>query len=496
MVVPLRLRRSIVMAKKKKSKLKRKSRDAGDLPLDGKVMDLDRAKAHRNAAEGAVGAAGSSGARVFSGVAPQEGPAGASIGKAVWRPGVDAMQDGEELTHDPSAYTTLHSVNVEWPCLSFDVLRDPYGMHRTKFPHKMYLACGSQAARAQDNRLYIVKASDVQRTYAGKAPGARDENAMDDSDDEEDYDDPTIEFKAIRHPGGVNRLRAMPQAPNVIATLSENKMAYIWDARQELSALDRPSDSAGPGAASAVVDAKPLASFSGHASEGYALDWSPTVAGRLLTGDCTKFIYLWERKQGAGWSVDKTPFVGHSNSVEDLQWSPIEKTVFASCSVDKTVRIWDSRTRGKSMLFVAAHHNDVNVISWNRKKRHLLLSGSDDTTFKVWDLRKFKSSQPVGHFCYHSAPITSIEWHPEEDAMLGVASADDQLTIWDLALEADVEGAPQGADVNVDDIPPQLLFVHQGQKNIKELHFHPQIPGLVVSTAESGLNIFKPSNLA
>ena len=65
--------------------------------------------------------------------------------------------------------------------------------------------------------------------------------------------------------------------------------------------------------------------------------------------------------------------------------------MFASCSVDKTVKIWDTRKRGGAALSVQAHTTDVNVISWNRITPHLMVSGADDGTFSVWDLRNFQS---------------------------------------------------------------------------------------------------------
>ena len=100
----------------------------------------------------------------------------------------------------------------------------------------------------------------------------------------------------------------------------------------------------------------------------------------------------------------------------------------------------------------------------------------------------------VGDFNYLNAPITSVEWSPHDSSVLAVSS-DEQLTIWDLSLEADAAN-------EIQDVPPQLLFVHavsmqeeyyeQGQTAIKELHFHPQIPDMVVSTAQDGFNCFIP----
>lgn len=102
---------------------------------------------------------------------------------------------------------------------------------------------------------------------------------------------------------------------------------------------------------------------------------------------------------------------------------------------------------------------------------YLLASGSDSGEFSVWDLRSWSSTSPTAKpapaasFKWHNAPITSLEWHPADSSMLAVSGADDQITLWDLALETDAEeqGPQRVETLNGQEIiiPPQLLFIHQ-----------------------------------
>lgn len=129
-------------------------------------------------------------------------------GGRMWRAS-DGMGSGEALDYDSSAYQMLHRMHTEWPCLSFGVVRDALGATRTKFPLTCFMVAGTQAERSEQNALLCMKLSKLCKT---KHDGASDDDDSDDSDSDDEDGDPMIESQALKHPGGVNRLKLMPQA--------------------------------------------------------------------------------------------------------------------------------------------------------------------------------------------------------------------------------------------------------------------------------------------
>ncbi|EDV38198.2 uncharacterized protein Dana_GF13839 [Drosophila ananassae] len=411
--------------------------------------------------------------------------------REVYLPG-KTLADDEELVCDESAYLMLHQASTGAPCLSFDIIPDELGESRESFPLTAYVVAGTQAAHNHTNNLIVMKLSNLQKTQDDEDEEDELEDDQDDVVDSVELKKPHMSCALIKHQGCVNRVRARRLGNTVYAaSWSELGKVNIWNLTQAMQAVEDEQ-------LAKQFDqnaTRPVYSFNGHREEGYAVDWSPIAEGVLATGDCRRDIHIWSPLEGGTWKVDQRPLVGHKNSVEDLQWSPSERSVLASCSVDKSIRIWDCRAAPQKACMLTcqdAHESDINVISWNRSDP-FIVSGGDDGYLHIWDLRQFKSQKPIATFKHHTSHITTVEWSPREATVLASGGEDDQIALWDLAVEKDLDQTQDSAqnEDEINNLPPQLLFIHQGQKEIKELHWHPQLPGVLLSTAHSGFNIFR-----
>jgi ribosome assembly protein RRB1 len=330
--------------------------------------------------------------------------------KEPYIPGVSrALTADEILEPDYSVYLALHQLSYTWPCLSFDVLRDDLGWERNKFPHTAWVVAGTQAAQdvgsagmgKPKDEVVVMKWGGLSRTRGEESDDEDEEN-----EDADEYDeDAHLEFLSIPHTGGVNRIRAqrqpnstgLPPAPGTpyhVATMADTGKVHIFDVRPMVDQLASPSTAL----PRTDKSKRPIHTITNHGrTEGFALDWSPASSSstdlRLLSGDIASNIYH-TALTPTGFSTQPKPFLSHTSSIEDLQWSPSESTVFASCSADRSVRVWDVRVKNRKSVtgIVAAHDEDVNVISWNTGVEYLLCSGGDEGGIKVWDLRNLKGA--------------------------------------------------------------------------------------------------------
>lgn len=83
---------------------------------------------------------------------------------ATFIPGTHALGKDEILEADDSVYLMRHSMAGNWPCLSFDVLRDNLGDERQRYPATAYLVAGTQADTAKKNEVVVYKLSSLHRT--------------------------------------------------------------------------------------------------------------------------------------------------------------------------------------------------------------------------------------------------------------------------------------------------------------------------------------------
>lgn len=393
---------------------------------------------------------------------------------------------GEALDFDPRAYRMLHRLGSDWPCLSFDFVRDTGGGGRTRFPHSLLAACGTQAP-GDANRLHFLKIEGLTRME-------HDSDAEESDDDDDDTGDATCDTVAFSHPGGVNRVACCEQAPGIVATWSDRGAVVVWDARKECERLcahgARPAG---------MIPRGPLATVP-RPQEGFALRWRDATS--LACGDNEGNVAALKLDPSGQCAVE-VAWAPATGAVEDVAWSPTEATVLMTCgSAAGAIRVLDARTPSRAMLVRPDAHGteDVNALSWNRSVAYLVATAGDDGCARVWDLRAFGADcEPVGRFDYHGgggSHLTSVEWDPHDESSLCVCAggAVEAVSLWDLSVEDDGDGRlDRAAYEDAPDVPPQLMFVHQGLDDPKEAKYHPQIPGLVMTTAADGFNVFMPN---
>ena len=423
------------------------------------------------------------------------------------------LKEGETLDYDNDAYEMLHRSKVEWPCLSVDFLlkensqisaikefylpNDKRKMTSDKYPYNTYIIAGSQT-NEKNGYFYFMKWYNMRKTKYDDDP----EKGEDDEDDDDDKINPFMKYEKIKVNGNINRVKSMKNS-SICALWNDSPSVDIIDCeelfknieyKEEIRVEEETKNNNKNKKVKKDIKYKKIFKKSlPQKLEGFAVDWNNVNPFVLALGGYDKKVSIFKPKDEniSDIILYGDYLTGHTDSVEDIQWSPNEENVLASCGIDKSIRFWDIRenTKNPPKIIKDAHNSDVNVISWNTIRHHLFASGGDDNTFKVWDLR-YLNEPPITEIKWHTGPINSMMWDPFDESQLAVCSEDNRLSIWDFSVEPDEKKLFDNFN---NEIPQQLVFLHQGQINVKDVKFHPLFKDMLISSAENGLNLFRPN---
>lgn len=232
------------------------------------------------------------------------------------------------------------------------------------------------------------------------------------------------------HTGVVEDVAFHPLHPHTVASVGDDRSLRVWDTRS-------------PAAPAPLPGANTTGRARGGGGGGGAGGGRPSGAGSSCGGG------------GSGGSV------GSAGSPRS--------TASASAPLSPTGSAGSTRNGGRGggrarpaasvpLTIPDAHKAEVNCVAWAAEGGaggDLVATGSADATVAVWDLRAPRAC--VHSFLGHAGEVLAVGWHADAPGILGSASADRRVHVWDCARVGE-EQEPDDAE----DGPPELLFVHGG----------------------------------
>lgn len=116
----------------------------------------------------------------------------------------------------------------------------------------------------------------------------------------------------------------------------------------------------------------------------------------------------------------------HKEDVNAVRWNP-DKTLFASCSDDQSIKIWNEESDNSICEF--NHDSSVFQLDWCKSTRYhnYLASASYDKTVIIWDIDKKES---VYKFDKHNKYVYSVSFSPFDDYIASCSMND--FYIWSI----------------------------------------------------------------
>lgn len=400
--------------------------------------------------------------------------------------------------NSPFVYDYLLTNSLLWPSLSVQFfpdleVADAQNVNSTNSGSKPNAAAELAHQRLLLGTFTLGQAVDAIHIY--QAPYYRNLNNCINTDhwnynaEKEEFELPTVSktklrvLQSINHHGDVNKLRYMPQNPDIIASANNVGDLHVYNRTKhstikKLGEEDKVNEpqlrlvNGGSGANGESVDVQNTDIF--------ALDWNSQTESVLVSGSMDGQLNVYDIRgnyanRSANNTIHHTWTIENGVGINDVEWVPLHDSVFLTADDAGALSLFDKRSHGAAVKTVGGS-SPKNSLSTNPGNEFCVATGDAQGQIDIWDLRAL--TQCAKTILGHVDAITQVKWHPRFTAVLGSSSADRLVRLFDVAEP---------------DLP--LLFSHEGHMlGVNDFDWSLHEDWMVASVADdNSLHFWKPA---
>ena len=261
----------------------------------------------------------------------------------------------------------------------------------------------------------------------------------------------SVSLRPGSHTDAVMALSWNPIHQQVIASGSADKTVKLWDITKAESELDKCN----------------AGTYTHHRDKVQAVEWHPKESTLLATGSFDHTIAILDARTN-GENVKRVKI---QSDCEALAWDPFHPEYLTVATEDGTLYCWDVRkfeTNTPAWTKLSSEFGGMNDLTYNPNIPGMMATCSVDKTVTLWDTYeggKFAPNAPPKpcmskDMC--AGKLYTVKFYPSSPWLVGCAGSGKELSLWHLDSEDRLKSRFGGRDSTSEGL------VTEGENQVEE----------------------------